>query len=825
MFSYASLLTDNSFWSSVVQFICTYVSTYALDSVYSRIKDKCYKCKNDVLWQLLHCMQEAHKRTCEQLNWEYDLDIYNELSVDILNCNIGLNDKKTLVKIFSNVVGGEISFKDIECWINNFQISLASNEHRNLCELIKIKSMFDNSNISSSINNMNIRKCIQKFIQPIVFDDQYKLSLRDMYIPNEYKLNGDEFIHRDLLELISAFIGNRIKPFLKQKNIIITDNVNALFVFGHQCTGKSTLISKLIYDNYLNNSSFRNNMYVCNFSDSSFREIDLTPYKICKYLEVNINSLTNATLIIDGLDESEWSSSIAMDKLEHLINDLSEYNCKLIVTSRSNFLYTVDIKNTLDIQLTPFSINQAIKWLEIYKEYDPNISAPSVIEQINNLTDDIKDIILIPYVFQTCINYGIKFESITELAQLYDIIFFDDTVDLLRATYNLKNRNTQTESNLYRDIIIELAIYSLHDSSNSIPSKFIDGFIQKNSIPSNKITSEFLLYRKDTENYSFIHNSIPHYFIARHLYKEFLTNSKDNRFDILIDIINHIDSKALVLPSSIFEFVEYFVRSNCYNDTNTPISFLKLFLSNQFDEKLNFTANLKQIQQYYYLCFINIVRWVLAFISPSIEPFHSFDLFSLLTNEQKKQFINYSNFGNASLECLKICSFSNHNLDGLNFRGINLRGKSIRNCSMKNLNMNSATLVGAYFIESDLSLSNFDNSNCKNVDFTGSILYGCSFKNARLNGANFEKANLDYADLRGSLLNKCKFVGASVKKTKIQVEQLRTMFDFDLDYIRNNKMEVYCEECLLPDELLEDEFRKQRPVGFALFDSSKRNKF
>lgn len=809
MVSSLSQLVDNNFLSSFAKFIGTYVSTAALD--FSLKNRNGYR--KDIYWQLFHCMQDAHEKTCEELHWEYDSEVYSELSKEILKNNTYLNNIKTLSNIFSTAIGHETKFEDIDCWLKNFQISLVSDEHSNLRELIKIQSLYQDCNIHP-INKIYV----QKFQQTIFSNDLCSLSLHDIYIPNEYKLSKDEQIHRDLLELIDAFIHDRIEIILKQKDIVCTCDINSLFIFGHQCTGKSTLISRLIYDNYLNDGYLSKNIYVCSFSDRSFRSIDLTPHNICKYLDINLNSLSDAILIIDGLDESEWSSSIALDKLEHLINDLKEFNCKLIVTSRPNFLYTVDFKNSIDIQLAPFSINQAIEWLELYKEFDPTCDILSIIEQINNLSNDIKNIILIPYVFRTCIEHRIQFESITELARLYDILFFDDNADFLETPYNSKLRNTTKERNLYRDKIIEVAIYSLHDSNGAIPSTFIDDFILDNSIPTNKITSEFLLYRKDADHYSFMHNSIPHYFIARYLYNEFLSNCLENQYDILIDKIKHIN---LILPSSILEFVEYFVRSNSDNDIVTPIKFLKLFLSNEFHHKLKFHANLTEIQQHHYLYFIDIVRLVFAFITPNIKPFDSFDFFALLTEDEKEQFIKYSNLGNTSLECLKICSFLNHKLDGVNFNGINLRGKLIYKSSIKNTNMNSATLSGAYFIESDFSLSKFDNSNCKNVDFSSSILFGCSFKNARLNGANFENANLDYADLRGSLLNKCKFDGASVKKAKIHVEQLRTIFDFDIEYIRKNKIEIYCGDCLLPDELLEDEYKKQRPVSYALNYSSK----
>lgn len=228
-----------------------------------------------------------------------------------------------------------------------------------------------------------------------------------------------------------------------------------------------------------------------------------------------------------------------------------------------------------------------------------------------------------------------------------------------------------------------------------------------------------------------------------------------------------------------------------------------------------FKADIIKIHKYYYLYFINIVRLAFAYISQHLDPFESFDLFDLLSKEEKEQFILYTELGQGSLDCIRNCSFLNKNLDSISLQGVNLTGKLMRRTSMQHANFKGSDLSGAYFIDSDYSLSCFDYAICKNIDFTDSILFGCSFKNARLNGANFTNANLDHADLRGAQLNKCNFSGASLKGTKILAEQLRSLFDFDIDYIRKKQIEIYLDECLVPDELLESEYQKQRPVSYV----------
>lgn len=275
---------------------------------------------------------------------------------------------------------------------------------------IELKLLFHKERLS------HVQKCyLEKFQQISFSNDNDTWFLYQLYIPNKYNIYNDKYSRNDLVELVEAYIYGNVNQWLNEKGIDCSDEVNALFVFGHQCTGKSTLVSKIIYDHYFNNEMNIKPIYIVNFSDRSFKNNSLIPKDICEYLSIGIDCLANAILIIDGLDESEWSSAVASYKLERLINDLKAYECKLIVTSRPSYFCTVDLKNTLDIHLNPFSSEQATEWLKIYKQYESSCNIEDITQQIDSLLPDIRKVILIPYILYICVTNNIlKASEITK---------------------------------------------------------------------------------------------------------------------------------------------------------------------------------------------------------------------------------------------------------------------------------------------------------------------------------------------------------------------------------------------------------------------------
>lgn len=795
-----SLLQSNYF--------ANFFATTVLNSTISAWKKKVPN--HNILWQLLNCMQKAHQDTCEMLKWEYNPDAFSNFFMDIGKISSTIYSEGDLTTIFMEAVGHPMDKDAIECWITNFQLHLAAKEHEQLRELLKLQLLFEKRSIPESQI-----KYVERFNHPQSLDGTHFFTLSELYIPNEYKMGNTNRTYDDVFELVRSFRDNKIEEYLNEKGILISEEIFALFVIGHQCTGKSSLVSKVISDYTLNGASQNNSLYIVSFSDKAFANEEFNINSVCKYLCIRRSDLQNSTLLVDGLDESSMSSSVALIRTEQLIYDLREINCKLLITSRPNFVFTSELRFAWEITLQPFTEKQAFEWLEISRSMLASSNSDILKKQIVTLSPEIKDIILIPYILRICVMYDIDINGITGIPQLYDIIWDGRDAQFALTPYNPVPRNRVQEWERFHEEITEISILYLNSLDNSIPITEICEKISNSEEERNVIT-EFFLFTKDNKNYSFAHDSIPQYFVAQYLYEAIISTKHPDDFEKLIRKINSVLIHSFVLSDGITSFIEYFIRRDHFSDFGLLVDFCKAFLRKQFDSQFVFPSSLEGIQAYYYRRFISIVRLTFACIAPNIPEFTYFDFFALLSEDERLNFIKYTEFGNESLDCLRICSFSNKKLDRIFLSGTNLRYKSITNSNMRNANFKNANLAGAYLLHCDFSLSIFDYAYCHNTDFSNSTLCGCSFENARLNGANFTNADLSYADLRGAILTKCKFDGANLFGTKISIEQLRNVYSFDIDFIRKNKIEVYLDDCPLPEELLWDEFKKQRPVAYAL---------
>ena len=595
-----SLIQNNFLYEQIFVYSTTTLMNYTFKKLNDRLT------KKDIIWELMHCLQGAHSRTCKQLNWEYDPNVYINISKELINNKTILFNESTIINIFTNGVGHEICFDDIECWLNNFEIELAAKEHEHLREFIKLKLLIKDNAIPYIE-----RKYIEKFQEPAFPKGNKLLSLYQIYIPNEYKLNGREGTYNDLIELINSFISDDVDSFLHDKNIPFCKNVNTLFIFGHQCTGKSTLVSKILYEHYMKSPITSKEIHVINFSDRNFRKSDLTPREIADYLSIDVEQFRNAVLVIDGLDESEWSDVAAFDKIEQLINDLLEYRCKLVITSRPNSLYSSQIKNAIDITLAPFSLGQAKESLNFYKEFITDLDVDSILQQIDSLSTDVRNIILIPYVLHICVVHRIQLNRITELARLYDIIFSNSDAEFLTTQYNSKQRYTPSEQKAHHKIITEISQHVLLEQNKTISVNIVNKILRKNSVNSNKITSEFLLYRKDGENYAFIHDSIPCYFVAKYLYNLFVAGCETNNFNELIDIMIRFYKNNFVIHAALTFFVEYFSRTSICVKAEVAVEFLVLFLSKKFNNYLTLNSDLTEIKNITIVFLSTVLNWFL----------------------------------------------------------------------------------------------------------------------------------------------------------------------------------------------------------------------
>ena len=404
------------FGEEAKNFFISYAATETLDVILEHFRDK--ESKHDLSWQLLDSLSKAHELTCDELHWEYDSDSFLTSYVNFIFQSHNILSTDILAGVFSQVIGYPVNNEEIERWISNFVKQLVKREHEELREYIKLQTMKTGEK-SNDIKRAYLRRFKEERFT--IGDIWFKLS--DLYLPNNYKINGEGPAYDDLLEIVNSYMRGNIDSYLLNKGIQLYYSPNILFVIAYQCTGKSTLISKILYDIPYEEYIFSPRIFVVSFSEKSMKDKGLDINEICKYLDIRREELTDAVLFIDGLDDSNYSSSKAIDALEDLIDDSQELNCRIIVMSRPISMFSDTLKGSLAIHLQPFSFDQAIQWVDQYSEI---INTTEITEQIRSLSPSVKEVILIPYILYFCILHNIEINKISELAKLYDLLFFTE---------------------------------------------------------------------------------------------------------------------------------------------------------------------------------------------------------------------------------------------------------------------------------------------------------------------------------------------------------------------------------------------------------------
>ncbi len=193
-----------------------------------------------------------------------------------------------------------------------------------------------------------------------------------------------------------------------------------------------------------------------------------------------------------------------------------------------------------------------------------------------------KMFILIPYILQICVRHGINLDVITGIPQLYEFIWGDRNAEFSLTPYNPTPRNRVREWERFQKEITEISIQYLNPLTNSISLPEISDKISSAS-EEKEVVSEFFLFTKDNKTYSFVHDSIPQYFVARRLYKAIVSIKIPDDFKNLISEINNVLINNFVLSDGITSFIEYFIKRYHFVDYNLLIDFCKAFLHKEFD--------------------------------------------------------------------------------------------------------------------------------------------------------------------------------------------------------------------------------------------------
>lgn len=794
----------NAFLEMLQGFLPSIFASYAVEKTLDSFLDELrnHLKKRDLVGQLMHSMQVAHEKACQKLGWEYDDETCLTISAEFLSSFTSIQNDGDFCALVGKILGQPIPYKYADYWLDAFKYEVA----------VKFPDLYRYIMLYLNLNQDRIpdiqKQHLRHFHQPMVAD----LSLADIYIPNQYILSNGTSSHNDLLEMIKIFLNNKFNELLDISHS--TEEITALIISGYQGTGKSTLLDKLLNELYFGSDFPRYSVHFLSFEERDLRSIELSPRRICEYLHIESNALNGALLIIDAFDESNWTQSKAVDQLELLISELKPYHCKLIVTSRFGYLNMLEISEAVSITLLSFSIEQAERWLDYYCLCDSTMDIDAIKRNIKDTPSDIRNVILIPYIFYLCIKNHIELGHVVNLGELYDCMFKGPNSIFLKAPYSLSRRNTNARIKEMMKIITKLSVVCLLSEDNSISSIDFNKSILKEENPLEVLRTEYLLYQREGDNkYVFAHNSIPSYFVASHLYELISQPESQLSNSALLKTIKSIILAPNIFSKTVMDFLEYFAQRGTGVGSQRTMDLLEGFLAGDLDEYIIWTGALDYAEKYFSTWFNGILQLAAACNLSQKSGFSEHPFFTQLDDRKIYRFCKlYHIEDNHSLDFLRFCSFRNLCIKFLDLSGANLYGKCFRSMEMCGSQFINANLAGAYFLQSDMSLSNFGSAHCLNAEFIDSVLNSCSFRNAQLNGAIFLNCSLANADLRGASLNKCKFEHCVLNGMKIDSEQLKMLPNIDLAFIKTNQLVIYVEDCILPEELLADEFRRQRPV-------------
>ena len=785
--------------------------------LFSIIKEKISK--DSLEYQLLCVIETSLKDTFEEMGWEYDsITVSENLNITKLLDDGRIMSEEGLKEIFEDITGQECDNKTLEVIERNFNKTAASNQI--VFQYISLQSNRYGSSRKSKARHRTEYTHIER--QYIAAMDNRQFSegistktLADTYIANEYYIAQNEK-RDDLIYFLYMFIEGDFNGYLKDYNILdnSSEEINTLIITATQCCGKTSLVSKLLYDYYRNDYKGYA-LYVTNFRDERHKRTPLSIDMICKSLEIDEAELENAVLILDSIEESELPASQIQDMVEILSSNLKEYGCKLIVTCRNNIVDLDELRECIEINLCNFSPEKVDEWIKACKFKIDEAQLNIIVRSVKS---EYSQVLCLPYILKICIECGLDLKEINDLGQLYDKAFIVDA-DLLYSRYDPPIRLTTSQVKRLKKTIFDVAEACVYSEDKAITARELNAFFESNEEAEKRVFVSLFFVRKEGERYYFLHESIQDYFVAKRIYDDLLIALK-NDYKAVADFIKRYVREGVLISRSVYEFVFHFIKRN--NDIKgRELDFIKDYLSGKHEDYLKMLGNYRELRKFHYACYVFVVNIFAAIIKTRANK-NDYTLFERLNDDETKNMIELSTLGDADMDMLGDISFSNVILDGFNFAHIDFTNrrriiKIIKNASIKCAVFNSAYMAGLYIIDADLTSSTFVHTDCTNIQIHRCVMRDCTFVDADLRGATIEESDVSFSDLRGAKLHKVTFRGTNITGIKIESKQLKELLDFMPDTIRENKIRIYKDGIELPEELIEEEFSVQRPAAFQVY--------
>lgn len=428
--------------------------------------------------------------------------------------------------------------------------------------------------IESSSANIDGRKTIESFSKlfedPLIFEEKENAKrLKDVFVWPEYRSGLLEYEQDDLREVIGEFLKGNLKIFLYSKGVPklkIDKDYNLLVILGMGGMGKSSLLEKLAYDIMHKAINLNvNNVFFVKFSSMEYRYNNLLE-NIISYLDINKNIIRNSVIILDAFDEFVLKDIDKQKMLELFCHEIQLLNCRVIITSRENYIDTVSLQNTFFIKLLTFNMNKRKEWLNKYNKDLP----VQVIEDVCSYHDENdlygEEFIGIPIILYMVASNCIRISDYRTKYEFYDALFGLNGIWYKRM-YDVSHPALLTRHEVMFTFILNISEVMFKKNKMSIHHEEINQIIES-SIPQEEV--EYLqnwygiitYFRKNKlREIEFAHKSIFEFYIAYRIYNQLVRVVQETDEAKKSQMLQCIFNKSIVTKEMLY-FLDGLIEMN-----------------------------------------------------------------------------------------------------------------------------------------------------------------------------------------------------------------------------------------------------------------------
>lgn len=337
--------------------------------------------------QLLQCLRESYRDTCDHFGWEWNESAIEDLLADNKIFSSANGFWTGVVYILYQVSGAyetNIVNKEVEdFWRDRFNQNLACQQQLyNYLNQVPNRGISCPKMVGGDFIEYQNAFATPLFLESTVGDEKALLS--DVYIPAKYKITTQIGEARgNFVEMLEAFFKGE-KGFTVGQGIecdvIPFNQTFAILIMGKPGSGKSSFVSYL--STLLPEMAGHRPFYIVRLRNMSASEINSEdPIQgLLEYIGIDKNSLLNSIMILDGLDEvcALYRRTNFQLYLRRLLKDFERINgLKLVITSRTGYFRMDNVlaKYCLTLNIENWDNDDLELWSKKYGEKHPGLKS------------------------------------------------------------------------------------------------------------------------------------------------------------------------------------------------------------------------------------------------------------------------------------------------------------------------------------------------------------------------------------------------------------------------------------------------------------------